>query len=682
MRSLPCRRRNLCVRLAFATAAMLASAVIDPGAAWASCPFDPPTNDVPRDVEAGVPLLYVSKLNVFNVYWAHDWDGNAANFRRADIEAAMQAVIGSPYFDQLCQYGVPGFQWEGTADTSGLLNACPHDPGPVTSTFNILGFMGCSEYAPFTGVPNAVGLPNPVTCPLCGLAPVDCFDPIAATVLLGGDPLAGAAAAAACVATPNPTGTRIYVLFLPKGTVIDDFGRRSCSSYSAYHFQIPSRGLFNPTPPFVVPGTQGRPVNIAIIPTDCFSSVGQMMGAVTHELVEAATDPLPLAHWLDESTEPRPGSIRLDPSNIETLLRTGEIADICGTSQTLVEADGTPIQVADYWSNHDNRCVSIDVTPPTTVALVAPPASGGWHRSNVTVTLTAQDEAGGSGVKQIVFDATGAGALAETTVAGSTAMVTISAEGFTTLRFSAEDNAGNKEARHGLLLRIDRTPPLVAAAAAPAPNAAGWNNTNVIVSFTCSDALSGVAVCPAQMTLASDGANQSASGTASDVAGNTASASVTGIDIDQTPPTVTYAGNAGSYTVDENVDITCSAADNLSGVASNTCSDVHAPAYVFPLGTNTLSASATDVAGNTGSASASFTVIVTGASLCNLSTRFSATPQLAHALCVKVEDIDSAPTPGARAGRIGAFIHEVDAQTGKNLSAEEAAILIALANAL
>jgi hypothetical protein len=672
--------RYVCAALAMAAAA---STAFGARSAQAQCAFNPPTNDVPGDAEEGLPLLYPGKLNVFHVYWSSDWDGDPANFRRADIETAMKAVIGSPYFDRLCQYGVPGFQWEGTADTSGFFNPCLRNPGSMTSTLGLLAFMSCSEYSLGTGVPNALGVPNPLTCPVCGPLPIDCFDPIAASVILG-NPVAGAAAAALCVATPNPTGNRIYVLFLPKGTVIDDFGRRSCvpGSYDAFHFQIPSRSLFFPGPPFVIPGTQGRPVNIAIIPTECFSSVGEMMKSVTHELVEAATDPLPLAHWLDESTEPRPGTSRLDLSNVETLLTKGEISDVCnGTFQTLM-VGSTGIEVADYWSNHDNMCLSIDVTPPVTTATVAPPASGGWHRGDVDVTLTANDEPGGSGVKQIVFDATGAGALAEATVPGSTAMVTISAEGITTLRFSAEDNAGNTEVRHNLLLRIDRTPPVIAAAAAPAPNAAGWNNTDVTVTFTCTDSLSGIAHCPGPLTLSADGANQSASGTASDVAGNTSSTSVTGIDIDRTPPTVTYAGNAGTYTVDQNVDIVCTAADNLSGIASTTCSDVHQPAYVFPLGTNTLSANATDVAGNTAGASTSFSVLVTGASLCTLSARFSGSAAIAHSLCVKLADIESAPTPGARAGRIAAFIHEVDAQTGNTLSAADAAILISLANAL
>ena len=94
---------------------------------------------------------------------------------------------------------------------------------------------------------------------------------------------------------------------------------------------------------------------------------------------------------------------------------------------------------------------------------------------------------------------------------------------------------------------------------------------------------------------------------------------------DTTPPTVTYSGNAGSYTVDQQVNITCVAADEPggSGIASTTCANVVGPAEGFGLGTKSFSATATDNAGNTGSGSVSFTVTVTPASLCNLTMQFA-----------------------------------------------------------
>ena len=626
----------------------------------ASCSLTP-TNDVPLDAEEGIPLLYSGPLKIFHVYWAGDWDSNPANFRKADIERAMQDVIATPYYDKLCQYGVQGFTFDGSAESVGL---CGSDPGPTTSTLGVLDFMACEEYTPADGVPTAGGAPNPLTCVACGVAPIDCFNVL--------EPL--------CVATPNPTGDHVYVVFLPKGTTIDDFGRKSCVDYGAFHFQVPSRALFSPIPPFTLPGSQGRPLNIAIIPTDCFSTLADLIGGVTHEVVEAATDPLPLAHWIDTSTATRGGSF--DLTQIGTLLTDGEISDICGNHSTNFTApDGTSINVATYWSNADNACVSLDVTPPVTTATANP--SGTWVNTDVTVSFSSTDPgADASGVAGIVFSLSGAQSLATTIVPGASATVSISAQGITQVSFHAVDNAGNVEAEQTLIVRIDKTPPQIAGAAAPPPNGAGWNNTPVTVTFACSDALSGIASCTAPVTLAGDGAGQSVTGTAVDQAGNSAQATVSGLNIDRTPPVITYSGNIGTYTVDLQVTITCAASDNLSGVASSTCADVDAPAYTFPLGATTLSATAVDVAGNTGSGSTTFEVIVTEDSLCNLTQRFSTKPQIAGALCTKLDQAKNAPNAQARAGMLGAYRNQLAAQTGKAFSAGDAAILDALANAL
>src|SRR5207245_2794570 len=51
----------------------------------------------------------------------------------------------------------------------------------------------------------------------------------------------------------------------------------------------------------------------------------------------------------------------------------------------------------------------LDSAPPTTTAAVLPSPNGaGWNNTAVTVNLTATDNAGGSGVKQITYSASGA----------------------------------------------------------------------------------------------------------------------------------------------------------------------------------------------------------------------------------------------------------------------------------
>src|SRR5206468_1321967 len=80
----------------------------------------------------------------------------------------------------------------------------------------------------------------------------------------------------------------------------------------------------------------------------------------------------------------------------------------------------------------------------------------------------------------------------------------------------------------------------------PAANAAGWNNRDVTVKYACADDRSGVASCPDEQTLSTDGKDQSASGSVRDAAGNQATAAVTGVNIHTAKPVVTITGG-GTY---------------------------------------------------------------------------------------------------------------------------------------
>jgi hypothetical protein len=70
--------------------------------------------------------------------------------------------------------------------------------------------------------------------------------------------------------------------------------------------------------------------------------------------------------------------------------------------------------------------------------------------------LAASDTATGSGVKQIKFATIGAQSTVGI-VRGSEASIVITADGITTVAFSATDNAGNTEPPRALTVKIDRT---------------------------------------------------------------------------------------------------------------------------------------------------------------------------------------------------------------------------------
>ena len=123
------------------------------------------------------------------------------------------------------------------------------------------------------------------------------------------------------------------------------------------------------------------------------------------------------------------------------------------------------------------------------------------------------------------------------------------------------------------IVGIDNDPPTIKATIDPPPNAAGWNNgnpKNPTITFTCTDATSGVAICPQPQTLTADGANQIVSGTATDNAGNTASTSIT-VNLDKTPPTLQALASpppnaAGWNKAPVTVKFTCG--DATSGIAT------------------------------------------------------------------------------------------------------------------
>src|SRR5262249_25105217 len=132
--------------------------------------------------------------------------------------------------------------------------------------------------------------------------------------------------------------------------------------------------------------------------------------------------------------------------------------------------------------------------------------------------------------------------------------------------------------------------------------AAGWNNNDVTVTFTCTDALSGVASCSAPRTVTSEGSGQDVSGSAVDNAGNSSSTSTT-LNIDKTAPSIVGVlpptNTAGWYNTPVTVAFDC--ADALSGVAS-----CQAPKTLSDDGAaQSVSGNATDAADNSSSTTVS-----------------------------------------------------------------------------
>lgn len=253
----------------------------------------------------------------------------------------------------------------------------------------------------------------------------------------------------------------------------------------------------------------------------------------------------------------------------------------------------------------------LDVTAPTITATVTPPANTqGWHKADVTVTFTCQDAASG--------------------IATCPAPVVVSTEEVNqTISGTATDRAGNS-ATATTVVNLDKTAPTIQATVSPAPNAHGWRTTDVTVTFTCQDATAGIATCPEPVVVGTEGANQPITGTATDRAGNSATAT-TVVNLDRTAPSLTITAPADGTTLDTptpvvrltyadllgaGVDLT-SLRVQINGVerkALFTAGETEATATLTPEtalneGGNTIQAEIQDRAGNPASASAQVTVI-------------------------------------------------------------------------
>src|SRR5262249_36550510 len=144
--------------------------------------------------------------------------------------------------------------------------------------------------------------------------------------------------------------------------------------------------------------------------------------------------------------------------------------------------------------------VKIDKTKPVITADVPPANGAGWFNTDVTVMYVCSDALSG--------------------VATCSGNQTLTSEGAAVpYSGNATDGAGNSNSASGTV-KIDKTKPTIAPSFIGTAGAGGWFTSDVTVHFACADTLSGVASCPADQVLSTEGASVPYSGTATDVAGN------------------------------------------------------------------------------------------------------------------------------------------------------------------
>ena len=264
-------------------------------------------------------------------------------------------------------------------------------------------------------------------------------------------------------------------------------------------------------------------------------------------------------------------------------------AEGAGQSRT-----GTCVDNAGHSASATVSDINIDKTAPTIDATRTPaPNADGWNNTDVTANYTASDALSGL----------------DSAPAGSHVFNTDGANQSHT--FTVTDKAGNSASATISDVNIDRAAPEISGLRSPDANGNGWNNTDVTVTFSCTDSASGLAAGypPAPTTVTTEGANQSVNGSCVDKAGNTANASVTGINIDKTAPSISAQRDTpanGNGWNNGDVSSSYSASDALSGLESPATGT-----FNFTVEGNNLSHTFTvvDLAGNSASATVSGVMI-------------------------------------------------------------------------
>ncbi len=244
------------------------------------------------------------------------------------------------------------------------------------------------------------------------------------------------------------------------------------------------------------------------------------------------------------------------------------------------DATGAKVTISQGTSGSITVIEPPPVETATATAGGVPYSPGAWTNQNVVVTFTCSPPTGRS----------------------RSTTITVSTEGANqSVSLPCSDASGNTVTASFGGIDIDRTPPVIQFLSAVPVNSAGWSNRAVTVNWQCTDSLAGPVSPIVTQTVSGPGTNLSATGTCMDRAGNSASNTHAGINIDTTPPLVQLISPLDGFTYPVGAEIAANYAcsDGGSGIAS--CAGPVANGAVMTLsspGTFSFAVTAIDVAGN------------------------------------------------------------------------------------
>jgi large repetitive protein len=283
--------------------------------------------------------------------------------------------------------------------------------------------------------------------------------------------------------------------------------------------------------------------------------------------------------------------------------------------------DGTKTVAVRYldaggnWSVNYTDSIILDTTPPmVTVNFPPTPVSGWFTTSPVVGSVTATDSS--SNVTEILVTGPD-GTLSDVKDLGTpsaSGTLTVSGDGSHMVICDATDSAGNTGTGQ-TMFGIDTTPPTLTKELNGTEGTNGWYTSDVVVTLTGGDTggsglasveynlnSSGWTAYTVPFTISTEGTN-TLEHKATDNAGNVYVLTTQTIKIDKTPPVVAITAPAnGAYYKSINVPAAGFTVNEL-----NPYTTVEA-GYSASEGVQTYTVTATDTAGNVGSASVTYTV--------------------------------------------------------------------------
>jgi len=308
----------------------------------------------------------VAHPKIVNLYWDDSWDAhNPKSPTRAQINGIVQLVAGSEYLDGANQYGVQRGSF-----------AEAHASSTLCQTMRPTGPNGSFASPTNPGTMNLAPLLGWVTCEIQGF-------------LVTGVPI--------------PDNNTIYTVFLPEGITITGSPGANCSSVDGFH--MTAVVLLPNSDADVAIGIVSKLVAFPVIvmPAQCMldSPYGDMVDRYTqvfsHELVEAALDPIAPTGWIDNKWAP----------DVPDWTSKGEPGDICqgqtayrnvathpaglpnGINTFAVRLRSNHALVLRYWSNKDKQCIPVGVATPTTTTTTTTTTPASTTTTSTTPTKTA-----------------------------------------------------------------------------------------------------------------------------------------------------------------------------------------------------------------------------------------------------------------------------------------------------